>query len=59
MLFSPASSMTKPLARLQIAAWSPVPERYRGGPYLFAEAPGDYLNIRLAGTPAGRFAAIT
>ena len=39
------------------AGLEPAPERYRGA-LPFRGGAGDYLNIRLAGTPAGRFAAL-
>ncbi|NMW22701.1 MAG: hypothetical protein HKK67_13995 [Chlorobiaceae bacterium] len=50
--------MTKPQVSLQLAAWSP---RWSGiqGALPFRGGAGDYMNVRLAGTPAGRFAAFT
>ena len=58
LLFFPASSMTKPLAKARRSrAEARAGAVYRGLSH-FAEAPSDHVEIRLAGTPAGRFTAL-
>jgi len=57
LLFSSGKQRDKGAGKLQLAAWSPRRSGIEGA-LPFRGGAGDYVNIRLAGTPAGRFAAI-
>jgi len=58
LLFFPGKHRDKGAGKLLLAAWS---RRRSGieGALPFRGGAGDNLDVRLAGTPAGRFAAIT
>ena len=58
LLFFPGKQPAKAAGKLQLAAWSLRRSGIEGA-LPFRGGAGDYLNVRLAGTPAGRFAAIT
>ena len=58
LLFFPGKQRDKAAGKLQLAAWSLRRSGIEGA-LSFRGGAGDCLNVRLAGTPAGRFAAIT
>ena len=58
LLFIPGKQRDKGAGKLQLAAWSLRRSGIQGA-LPFRGGAGDYLNVRLAGTPAGRFAAFT
>ena len=58
LLFFPGKQRDKAAGKLQLAAWSLRRSGIEGA-LPFCGGAGDDIELRLAGTPAGRFAAIT
>ena len=58
LLLSSGKQRDKGAGKLQLAAWSPRRSGIQGA-LPFRGGAGDNIEVRLAGTPAGRFAAIT